>query len=241
MGESAGPNGAAERLIANRLGAIRSRIARVATVAGRDPNGIRLVAVSKGQPAAIIRAGYGAGQRDFGENYAQELRDKMRDLADLPELRWHFIGPLQRNKVKYCVAARACVHTIDRMELADELARRCREAGFEPEVLIQVNVGGEAQKSGVGVAEAGALIDAVRGVPGLSLVGLMSIVPDADNAEESRPHFERLAELARCHGLRELSMGMSHDLDVAIAAGATMVRVGTAIFGARKVALTMPS
>lgn len=219
--------------IATRLEAVRARIDAACARAGREPGSVALVAVSKTQPAEAVRAAYLAGQRVFGENYVQELAEKSKSLADLAELRWHFIGHLQRNKAKDVAAVARCVETVDSPRLAEALAKRATPGAPPLEVMLQVNVGGEAQKSGCAPAELPALIDAVRAQPSLSLRGLMTVPPLGEAPEASRPHFRALRELAGRHGLRELSMGMSADLEVAIEEGATTVRVGTAIFGSR--------
>ncbi|WP_053238940.1 YggS family pyridoxal phosphate-dependent enzyme [Sandaracinus amylolyticus] len=217
--------------VAARLAAVRARIDAACARCGRDPASVALVAVSKTQGADAVRAAYDAGQRVFGENYVQELVEKARALEDLTELRWHFIGHLQRNKAKDVASVARCVETVDSVRLVEAIAKRV-DASTPLEVMLQVNVGGEAQKSGCTPAELPALIDAVRATP-LVLRGLMTVPPLGQEPEASRPHFRALRELAQQHGLRELSMGMSADLEVAIEEGATIVRVGTAIFGAR--------
>jgi pyridoxal phosphate enzyme (YggS family) len=215
---------------AARLRDVEARIARAAERAKRDPASVRLLAVSKTQPAALVREAYDAGQRAFGENYVQELSEKALALGALTDLEWHFIGHLQRNKVKDVLRANAVVHTVDSTRLADELARRAGTGRVR--MLLQVNVAREAQKSGVLPEELAALVAHVRALPSLELRGLMTIPPDAQ-PEDARPHFRALRALAVEHALPELSMGMSADLEVAIEEGATIVRVGTAIFGAR--------
>lgn len=214
---------------AERLGDVRARVARAAERAQRDPASVRLLAVSKTQPALAVREAYDAGQRAFGENYVQELVDKSLALSSLDDLEWHFIGHLQRNKVKEVLRANAVVHTLDSVRLADEIARR---SSARVTVFLQVNVAREPQKSGVLPEELATLVAHVRGLDALDLRGLMTIPPDAE-PEDARPHFRALRALAVEHGLSELSMGMSADLEVAIEEGATIVRVGTAIFGAR--------
>ena len=206
--------------IAERLAAVR---------AGLPPE-VTLVAVSKTRPAEEIREAYAAGQRDFGENYAQEWREKADALADLPELRWHFIGSLQTNKAKYLAGRVHAVHTVDREELARELSRRLAQKGALARVFLEVNVGGEATKGGCAPEDVPRLAEAVRALPALELVGLMCIPPPED---DPRPHFRALRALAGRLGLRELSMGMSADWPIAVAEGATVVRIGTAIFGER--------
>ncbi len=212
-----GPAGGA---IAERLAALRARL----------PAGVTLVAVSKTQPAAAVREAYAAGQRHFGENYAQEWREKAEALADLPDLVWHFIGGLQTNKVKYLAGKVAYVHTVDRLELARELGKRFAAAGAVARVFLEINLGGEAQKAGCAPGAAPALLEAVRALPAVESVGLMCIPPPEDDPV---PHFRALRALRDRLGLRELSMGMSGDWAQAVEEGATFVRVGSAIFGAR--------
>jgi pyridoxal phosphate enzyme (YggS family) len=204
--------------------------ARLAAVRGALPAGVTLVAVSKTQPAEAVREAYAAGQRDFGENYAQEWRAKADALQDLADLRWHFIGGLQTNKVKYLAGRVAYVHTVDREDLARELSRRFAARGAVARVFLEVNVGGEASKEGCDPAGVPALAAAVAALPSIEVVGLMCIPPPAD---DPRPHFRALRALRDRLGLRELSMGMSADWQAAVAEGATFVRVGSAIFGAR--------
>ena len=221
--------------VAGRLQAVRARIARAAEAAGRDPESVHLVAVSKRHPAEAIRAAFAAGQRVFGESYAQELESKAAELTDLEGLEWRFIGHLQRNKAKVVVAAGAAVDSLDSPRLADALAKRVRsaEGGRVVPIRIQVNVAGEAQKAGVDPAELDALVQRVRELPELRLEGLMTI-PPAGDPEDARPHFRALVALADRYGLPVRSMGMSGDLEVAVAEGATEVRIGTAIFGPRE-------
>jgi len=220
--------------VGQRLEAVRARITAAARANGRDPAEVRLVAVSKTKDAAAIRLAYAAGQRDFGENYAQELAKKAAELEDLGDLRWHFIGHLQRNKAKLVAPVASVVHTVDSARLAEELGKRAE--GALP-VLVEVNVGGEDQKSGCRPAELGSVLEAVEKEKRLRLTGLMTVPPMSDDPTASRPVFEGLVVLRNEHGgphrLPDLSMGMSHDLEEAIRAGATIVRVGTAIFGAR--------
>lgn len=220
--------------VPGRLAAVRERIARACERAGRAPSSVRLVAVSKVHGPRMIRAAYDAGQRDFGENYVQEMAAKARSLGDLPGLRWRFIGHLQRNKAKHVVEVARAVETVDRVRLAEELDRRARARGLRLEVLLQVNVGGEAQKSGCAPDEVDALVASVRGLESLDLRGLMTVPPHTDDPEGARPYFRSLRALAERHALPELSMGMTHDLEVAVEEGATIVRVGTAIFGERQ-------
>jgi PLP dependent protein len=206
--------------VAERLAAVRARI----------PAGVTLIAVSKTQPASAIREAYAAGQRDFGENYAQEWRRKAEELADLGELVWHFVGALQTNKVKYLAGAARWIHTVDRIELAQEIARRSAQRGAVTKVLLEVNVAGEPAKAGCAPEEAPRLAEEVRRLPGVELRGLMCIPPAEGDPQ---PHFRALRALRDALGLADLSMGMSGDYEAAIAEGSTLVRVGTAIFGER--------
>ena len=223
--------------VAAALAAVRARIDRACAACGRDPAGVKLIAVSKTKPGSAIRDAYAAGQRAFGENYAQELAAKAAELADLRDIEWHFVGHLQTNKVKLVARSAHVIHTVDSPVLAREIARRA--AGAERAtlpVLIEVNVGAEPQKHGAAPTELAEVISAVRAEPQLALRGLMTMPPLADLPAAGRV-FETLSTLRGLHGgvalLPELSMGMSQDLEVAIACGATLVRVGTAIFGAR--------
>ncbi len=237
--------------VSQRLLQIQTQLGELARAAGRDPAEIRLIAVSKYQPLAAIHEAYQAGQRDFGENYVQELQHKAEALAHLPELRFHLIGHLQRNKAKVVVRYAAAVQSVDNLRLAQELGQRAAELPSNPNrqlalagvpegrlpVLVEVNLGGEAQKSGCAPEALAGLLDAVEAQSALHLAGLMTVPPFTDAPEDARPFFDALVTLRERHGgaarLRELSMGMSQDLAQAVAAGATVVRVGTAIFGAR--------
>ena len=218
---------------------VRARLAAALLGAGRAPDSARLVAVSKFQPPSAIRDAYAAGQRDFGENYVQELEQKAAELADLSELRWHMIGHLQRNKARVVVPLAAMIHTVHSSELAQELDKRAAlvPTGARLAVLIEVNVGGEAQKSGCAPEALSGVLNALDAAQHLRLVGLMCVPPHTAEAADSRPFFDELARLRALHGgaerLPELSMGMTADLEYAVAAGATIVRVGTAIFGER--------
>ncbi len=230
--------GEAREALVRRFRSVRSEIAEAARRAGRDPGEVRLLAVSKRHGADAIRALYEeVGHRDFGESYAQELLDKRAQLADLPELRLHMIGHLQRNKVKSLALLVDGVQSVDSVRLALELGRRCAGRPHPLEVLVQVNLAGEEQKSGCSEAELSRVLEAARSQPSLCVRGLMMIAPRVDSEAQRRAPFEALAALRDTLGgrerLPELSMGMSGDLRVAIEAGSTCVRVGTAIFGAR--------
>ena len=235
-----------EGTIAERLAATCERIAAAARRAGRNEASVRLVAVSKKHPPEAIAEAYAAGQRDFGENYPQELVHKAEALRHLPDLRWHMIGHVQRNKARLLVGVVESVETVDNLKLGRELDKRV--LALEPEqrkrwvdgrlpVLIQVNIGDEPQKSGCLPNDVEPLIDEMEGFEGLAVEGLMCIPPHTDDPSDALPYFERLAKLRdRCGGtsrLPDLSMGMSADFEYAIAAGATLVRVGTEIFGPR--------
>ena len=220
--------------VAGRVAAVRQRIAAAAERAGRDPDGVTLVAVAKLQPPEAARAAVAAGVPDLGENYAQELAAK---AAEVQGARWHFIGRLQRNKARQLVELGALVHSLDSLAGARALGARAVEAGTVAGALVQVEIERRAAAHGVPAAELEEFVAACRQVEGLRLHGLMLMPPPADSAELTRPLFRRLAELARPFGgdLQELSMGMTADYEVAVEEGATMVRVGTAIFGPRPV------
>jgi len=217
--------------VAENLARVRERIAAACARVGRDPNGVELIAVSKLQPSALIREAYDAGQRAFGENYAQELRDKAAELSGLKGLRWHAIGPLQTNKAKYVAKSAHVFHALDRLDVAEELSKR-RDGGAL-RCFLQVNLGAEDSKSGVAAQDVPALLEQVRGLPKLEVVGLMALPPLAGGAEGARPYFRQLRALAESLKLQELSIGTTGDFEVAIEEGATCVRVGTALFGER--------
>lgn len=219
--------------IAANLAAVRARIDAAARRAGRDPGAVALCAVSKTQPAAAVAAALAAGQRIFGENRVQEAAAKYPALrAEVPDLRLHLIGPLQTNKVPEAVTLFDVIETVDRSRLAAALAREMARQDKRPACFIEVNTGEEPQKAGIAPAAADDFIAECRDRLGLPIVGLMAIPPEH---EEPAPHFALLREIARRNGLRELSMGMSADFEIAVAFGATLVRVGTAIFGPRRI------
>ncbi|HEX3631748.1 MAG TPA: YggS family pyridoxal phosphate-dependent enzyme [Casimicrobiaceae bacterium] len=218
--------------------AMQLRIARAANAAGRDQWAIRLLAVSKSMPAEAIRAIHALGQRAFGENYVQEAAAKMTALADLPDLEWHLIGPLQRNKARAASAHFAWVQTIDGVAIAERLSatREARQGSLE--VCVQVNISAETTKSGIAPDGALALARTVGALPRLALRGFMGIAAPTDDVARQREQFRVLRQLlaaARAEGLMldTLSMGMSADLEAAIAEGATLIRVGSALFGPR--------
>src|SRR5450432_89661 len=230
------------------LAQVRARLIRAVASAGRAPDAVHLVAVSKLQPASAIRAAYAAGQRDFGENYVQELDEKATELADLSDLRWHMIGHLQRNKARAVAGTATMVHTVHSVELARELDKRAAGVSLAAarqfvrgearlSVLVEVNVGGEAHKSGCSPDALAEVLGALDRAQNLCLTGLMCVPPHTADPSGARPFFDELVRLRDAHGgarrLPELSMGMTADLEHAIAAGATIIRIGTAIFGER--------
>ena len=226
--------------IPRRLAEVRDRIANAASRAGRRPEDVRLIAVSKTHPIDAVRAAAGAGQLDFGENKVQEALQKIAQSTDT-SLRWHLIGHLQSNKARKAAQAVGAIHAIDSVELLKKVDQAAAESGRKVDVLIQVDLALEDTKFGAPVADVRSIVDAAAGCTAARLTGLMLLPPLAANPEDARPWFARLRalrdELAAsgvpADRLRELSMGMSHDFEVAIAEGATMVRVGTAIFGER--------
>jgi pyridoxal phosphate enzyme (YggS family) len=224
-----------------RLARVHERIARAAGRAGRDPQAIRLVAVSKGFPADAVRAAADEGVQHFGENKVQEALEKIERTANLP-LTWHLIGHLQGNKTRKAARAFHVVQSVDRAELLSRLDGAAAEANRSIELLIQVDMAGEPGKHGASTAELSNVLADARHLRATRVTGFMLLPPTADDAEQVRPHFTALRTLrdelvARANGelqLPELSMGMSHDFDVAIEEGATIVRIGTALFGPRK-------
>jgi pyridoxal phosphate enzyme (YggS family) len=228
-------------VIDSRVAAVRERIARAAERASRPPGSVTLVAVSKTFPAGDVRAAFAAGVRDFGENRVQEAEPKISALAELAAagLRWHLIGHLQSNKARRAAALFDAVQSVDSLDLGRKLAHAAQEAGRVLRVLVQVDLAGEETKFGLPEPQLFGVLEALRATAGVRVEGLMLLPPYFDQAEQSRPFFRRLRSLAgqaSVEGLlagRELSMGMSHDFEVAIEEGATMVRVGTALFGGR--------
>lgn len=223
--------------ILSNLQAVRRAVTEAATAAGRPPDAVHLLAVSKTFPAASVREAYEAGQTAFGENYLQEALDKIEALRELP-LEWHFIGPIQSNKTRAIAEHFAWVHGVDRLKIAERLSVQRPESLPDLNICLQVNVSGEASKSGVAPDEVAQLAADVARLPRLKLRGLMAIPAPADDPAQQRAPFVQMRELlaslkAQGMQLDTLSMGMSHDFAVAIQEGATIVRVGTAIFGAR--------
>lgn len=220
--------------IADNIGQVRQRIRAAADAVQRDANSIHLLAVSKTKPAQAVREAYAAGMCDFGENYLQEALGKQAELTDLP-LSWHFIGPIQSNKTRAIAENFAWVHSVDRLKIAQRLSEQ-RPADLAPlNICIQVNVSGEASKSGCTPADLPALANAISALPRLKLRGLMAIPEPTEDRAAQDAAFAAVRDLQASLNLPldTLSMGMSHDLESAIAQGATWVRIGTALFGAR--------
>jgi PLP dependent protein len=224
------PDNAKPETAADRLSGIHARIGKAAKLAGRNPDDITLIAVSKTHDGPAIRPLIDAGQRVFGENRVQESQGKWPDLmGETPGIDLHLIGPLQSNKADVAVQLFSTIHSVDRASLITAIAREQDKAARRPHCFLQVNIGDEPQKSGCAVADVGSLLANARDA-GLDMVGLMAI-PPADT--EPAPYFALLAKIAKDHGLTQLSMGMSGDFETAIMLGATHIRVGTALFGGR--------
>ncbi len=223
--------------IEKNLAVVRERMAEAAYRSGREPGAVTLVAVTKRQSAERVLEAYDAGCREFGENYVQELCEKAAQVGPRQGLRWHHIGQLQTNKARQALELAALVHGVDRESVAVALAKRAAEVGRVLPILVQVNVARESQKGGCDPVVLGALLDRCAALPSVRVVGLMTMPPFSEEPEDSRRYFRELHELRERFGgparLPELSMGMSHDFAVAIAEGATLVRIGTAIFGER--------
>lgn len=227
-------------MIAHKLEALRESMEKACLACGRNPESVHLVAVSKTKGEALIREAHGTGQRLFGENYVQELAAKAENLKDL-DLHWHFIGHLQRNKARSVVQHCALIHSVDSLRLAEEINRQAEKTGKIQSILLQIHLGGEESKSGLLPEELPAVLQALQNLKGIRVEGLMTIPPPAGEAEDNRVHFRTLRELMeKGNGLNlllspmtTLSMGMSDDFQVAIEEGATLIRIGTAIFGKR--------
>jgi len=221
-----------------KLEYVLERIGEACLRVGRDPKGVRLLGASKSVPAEKLRRFYGCGLKTFGENRAQEFLRKYEELSDLP-IDWHFIGRLQTNKVRYVVGKVSLIHSLDRESLADEIDKRAGNLGITQEVLVEVNVGGEEGKGGVKPSSLKALFEYALSKERLRIVGLMTIPPYLEDPEKVRPYFAKLRELKEKMEreffveLPHLSMGMSHDFEVAVEEGATIVRIGTLLFGGR--------
>jgi pyridoxal phosphate enzyme (YggS family) len=229
-----------EQALADRLGEVRTRVWAALARAGRPRDAARIVAVTKKHPAETVRQAMAAGVRDIGESYAQEMVAKIDALGlqDQTALRWHFIGQMQRNKVKHVVGRAALIHAVDSEPLAREIDGQAARLGIVQPVLLAVNLGGEAQKSGVPPTRLEGLLALVAGLAHVTCAGLMTMPPLARTPEDSRPYFRGLAALraalaTAARPLPELSMGTTDDFEIALEEGATLVRIGTAIFGAR--------
>ncbi|MCS7273254.1 MAG: YggS family pyridoxal phosphate-dependent enzyme [Fimbriimonadales bacterium] len=220
--------------LSERWAALQERIARACARAGRDPSAIRVVAVTKGVPIERIAEAYALGLRDFGENYWQEARSKLDALPH--DIRWHFIGHLQTNKVKYVVGRFALIQSVDRVSLLEEVQRVASKRGLRQPVLIEVRLAEVAERAGVSFVDAPALIERTLAMPNLILQGLMGIAPFTDDVPTIRTAFRKLRQLYEqlpAQNRQWLSMGMSHDFEIAIEEGSTMLRLGTALFGER--------
>ena len=229
-----------ENLVKHNLETVHEKMQRAAIAAGRNPSEVTLIAVSKTKPVPMLWQAYGAGERCFGENKVQEILEKAPQLP--ADVKWHMIGHLQRNKVKGAVAWAKMIHSVDSLRLAEAISQEAVKAGRVVPVLIEVNVAGEESKYGVSPEEAPELVRCISALPGLAVKGLMTIAPFVDDPEQNRPVFRALRELSvdiASEGIAnvdmcELSMGMTNDYEVAIQEGATMVRVGTGVFGERE-------
>jgi PLP dependent protein len=225
--------------IADNLKTVRDRIASAAARAGRDPSSVKLVVVTKTVDVGKIREALASGSMILGENRVQEAKDKIDQLG--PDASWHLIGRLQTNKAKFAVKLFSLIHSVDSLDLAKELDRQAAKIGKAQDVLVEVNIAGEAAKAGVSVADAPSLVREAAKFGHIAIKGLMTMPPYSENPEDSRPYFRRLRELASAIAgenianvsMQELSMGMSGDFETAVEEGATLVRVGTAIFGER--------
>jgi len=217
------------KMLKERLERVEERIQAAARRAGRERSDITLIAVTKKFPAEVICEAYSLGLRVFGENYVQEFEDKRPALGALAEAQFHLIGHLQSNKARVAADLFHVIQTVD----SEKLAKRLDGMGKRLEVMIEVKLSEEESKAGASPEELSKLIEGIRGCANLELTGLMTMPPWNDDQEVTRPYFRRLAELSRQHGLEKLSMGMSHDLEAAIEEGATLIRVGTALFGPR--------
>lgn len=226
-------------MVADNYRSVEERVKAACHRCGRDRSEVTLIAVSKYKPAAMIRELMEIGVRDFGENHAQELVEKTDEIQE--PLNWHFIGNLQRNKVKYVVGRACLIHSLSSLKLAEEIQKEAKKKGVRVPVLIEVNIADEETKKGISEEEVYALVRAVAELPELEIRGLMAIAPPVEDPEENRAYFRELKELQQKINafslpgvqMAELSMGMTGDFEVAIEEGATMVRVGTAIFGSR--------
>ena len=226
-------------MITENLEQVRKNIEEACRAVNRDPGEVTLISVSKTKPVSMLQEAYDAGSRDFGENKVQEIMDKYPQLPS--DIRWHMIGHLQRNKVKYIIGKVDLIHSVDSLRLAEEISKEAVKKETEENILIEVNVAGEESKFGVSVADTEELVRQIAVLPGIHIQGLMTIAPYVENPEQNRPVFRALKKLAVDIKMKNidnvhmdvLSMGMTGDYEVAVEEGATMVRVGTGIFGER--------
>lgn len=216
-----------------RLAAVEERILRAVERSGRQRSDVTLLAVSKKFPASALRTAYDAGLRHFGENYVQEFAQKRPELDDLRDARYHLIGHLQSNKAKTAVSLFQTIHTVDSVKLLQKLESAAAEAGMTLDALIEVKLSGEETKAGAAEADIPAILEAAAICAKVHVTGLMTMPPWSTDGETARPYFQRLSALGRRYGFSQLSMGMSNDFEVAIEEGATLIRVGTALFGPR--------
>ena len=229
-----------ENRIANNLKKVRKQIDEVCEKRGRDKGEVTLIAVSKTKPLGMLKEAYDAGARDFGENKVQELMDKIPQMPE--DIRWHMIGHLQRNKVKYIVGKVYLIHSVDSLRLAEEISREALKKEVTVNILVEVNIALEESKFGTSASEAVSLVEAIAKLPGICVKGLMTIAPFVKNAEENREYFHKMKQLSVDIAAKNidnvsmeiLSMGMTGDYTVAVEEGATYVRVGTGIFGERE-------
>lgn len=229
-------------MIRENLGKVESNIAAACRASGRGREDVKLIAVSKTKPVEMLREAYDCGCRDFGENKVQELLDKYDKMPS--DVRWHMIGHLQRNKVKYIVDKVYLIHSVDSLRLAEEISKEAVKKGVTVSILVEINVAGEESKFGTTSDEAAALVEKIAKLPGIVVRGLMTIAPYVENSEENRLYFAMLRQILVdiihknidnvC--IKELSMGMTGDYETAISEGATYIRVGTGIFGEREYA-----
>jgi len=225
--------------VVENLKTVQRNIREACNRSGRNPEEVTLIAVSKTKPVSLIMEAYNAGIRDFGENKVQELVRKMEEMPG--DINWHMIGHLQRNKVKYIAGKVKLIHGVDSYELAEEISRQCVKNNVYQDILIEINIGDEESKFGIPYTKVTELVDRIIGLPNISLKGLMCIAPNTDNPEENRKYFKKMLKKivdinsisSNNHYVNVLSCGMTNDYQVAVEEGATMVRVGTGIFGAR--------
>lgn len=225
--------------VVENLKNVQKNIEEACRRSGRDINDVTLIAVSKTKPVELIMEAYNAGIRDFGENKVQDLTKKMEEMPK--DINWHMIGHLQRNKVKYIAGKVKLIHSVDSFELAEEISRQCVKNNLTQDILVEINIGDEESKFGVEYDKVTELVDRIIGLPNISLKGLMCIAPNTDNPEENRKYFKKMLKKivdinsisSNNHYVNILSCGMTNDYEVAVEEGATMVRVGTGIFGER--------